>query len=323
MTTSGTSTFIQTRDQLILDAFQLIGVYGLGRTVSGADSLVAQNALNKMIKAWGAQGLHLWTKSEGILYLTLNTAKYNLGNGATYAYCTDKNNEIKTLTTATVAAGATSISVSSTTGMAMNNYIGLVQTDGSLFWTTISSVTNSTTLALTAGPTVGCYSGAIVFTFSSYINKPMRINDARIVQGYDSGATSTEVSISMTSLPYQSYEELPDKTIQGLPIQFSYRPDNLYGTMKIWPRPNDCSTRVQFTYERILQDLNNASDNFDFPNEWLEAITWNLAMRLGPAFGKDQKVLQTIGPVAQQMLSDLKDWDTEITTVQMTPDLGY
>ena len=323
MTTSGTSTFTQTRDQLILDAFQLIGVYGLGKNVSANDQIVAQNALNKMLKSWQSQGLHLWTKSEGVLYLTLNTAKYNIGNGASYAYCTDKTNEIKTLTTAVVSPASISVSVSSTAGMSMGNYIGLVQTDGSLFWTTISSVTNSTTLALVSGPTIGCYSGAIVFTFSSYINKPMRINDARIVQGYDYGTTSTEYSISMTMLPYQSYQELPDKTIQGLPIQCMYRPDNLFGVLHVWPRPTDCSTRVQFTYERIIQDMNNASDNFDLPNEWLEPVTWNLALRLGPAFGKDQKVLQTIGPRAEQMLSDLKDWDTEITTVQITPDLGY
>lgn len=323
MTTSGTSVFEQTRDQLILDAFQLIGVYGLGRTVSAADSLVARNALNKMLKAWQTQGLHLWTKTEAVLYFTQYVNKYTLGSASTYAYCTNKSDEIKTKLASSVAIAATNLTVVSTTGMTVNDYIGLVQSDGSLHWTTIATIPTSTTLTITTGPTYACSADAYVFTFTNRINKPLRINDARIVSGYDSGSSSTESQVVMTLIPYQDYHQLPDNTTLGVPIQATYMPSRLNGVLEVWPRPSDCSQRVEFTYERIIEDMNSAADDFDFPAEWLEAITFNLAMRLGPSFGKDQKIMQTIGPMAQQFLEDLKNWDSEITSVSITPDLGY
>lgn len=323
MATSGTTTFSQTRDQLILDAFQLIGVYGIGRNVSAADSQVAQSFLNKMIKSWQTQGLHLWTKTEGVLYLSQYVNKYTLGSSSTYAYCTNKTDEIQTRLTTAIAIAATALTVTSTTGMTIGDYFGIVQSDNSIHWTTIATIPSSTTLTITTGPTVACSANAYIFTFTTRINKPLRINNANIVQGFDLGSSSTETQIPLSLISYEHYHSLPDKTTSGMPIQGVYIPKNTSGVFELWPRPNDCSQRIEFTYERIVEDMNDAADDFDFPSEWLEPLTWNLALRLGPAFGKDAKIMQTVGPMAMQMLEDLKSWDSEITSVNITPDLGY
>lgn len=321
MATSGSQNFSQTRTQLIEDAFQLIGVYGIGRTVSAEDMTVASNYLNKMVKAWGAKGLHLWTKEEGVLFITPNTAAYSLGNAAGDAHATIASDLVLTQLNGAHAASATSITVDSTTGMTTADKIGIVTTDKTIHWTTIATIPTSTTLTLTAGLDTAASDNGIVYTYTNKLYKPLRILDARIRTGVDSGATSTENDFVLTEIGYQEYFELPNKTSNSFPNQFHYNPKNISGTMYLYPRPSDGAERVHFSYERIIEDLDNTTDDFDFPSEWLEPLTWQLAVRLGPAFGRSQKAMQVILPVASSMLDNLLDWDTETTSVYLSPEL--
>ena len=96
MATSGSQNFSQTKADIISDAFQLLGVYGIGRTVSAEDTTLASNFLNKMIKAWAVKDLHLWEKTEGVLYITPYEEQYSLGSASTDAYVTNKSDEVIT-----------------------------------------------------------------------------------------------------------------------------------------------------------------------------------------------------------------------------------
>lgn len=322
MATSGSTDFSQSRDALILDAFQLLGVYGIGRTISSEDNAFAVSMLNKMIKAWGSQGLRLFTKSEAVLYITPNTAQYTLNNATTSAYCTNKSDEVMTQLSSALAINATSVSVTSTTNMTIGDYIGIVLDTKAIHWTTIATIPTSTTLTLTTGIVSSSATNNYVYTFTNRVYKPLRITAGRIVQGIDLGSTSSEFQIPLSSISYQDYYDLSDKGSGGLPNQYMYTPNTTTGTLVLWPRPTDGSMRFQFSYERVLEDLDNASDDFDFPVEWQEPLTLQLAVRLAPAFGKDQKVLSVISPLAQQALIALKSWDSEITSFSTVPDIG-
>ncbi len=321
MATSGSKSFSQTRDQLINDAFQYLGIYGIGRTISAEDMAFAVSTLNKMIKTWSTMGLHLWCKTEAVLYLSQYTRDYKLGNGTGTARSSDIDGTTSTKLTAAAAIGATALTVYSTTGMTVGDNIGIVVDNKTLLWYTISTIPTSTTLTINSALTIAASSGALVFTYTSKAYKPLRIISARLVGGIDLGSTNTRSEILLNPTPYQTSFEMPSKTSNGRPVQYTYLPNLSDGMMYLWPRPDDCSYRIEYTYERVLEDLNTASDDFDLPPEWDEPITLNLAARLGPAFGKDNKVLQTIGPMASGMLDNLKSWDSEITTVSMFPDL--
>jgi hypothetical protein len=323
MTITGTTSFTQTQYQLVQNAFNLLNVYGIGRTFSNEDYTLATQMLNLMIKAWGAQGLHLWCKEEGILYLTQYKSKYGFGNsasiGLTAAYATLASGATTTQTTATAALGATTLNVLSTTGWAAGYYVGVVQSDNSLFWTTIASVVNSTSITLTLGTTQTVNAQSNVYVFSVLLNKPYRIISARMMHGFDSGATTTINETMMNPLSHADYYDLPTKSVNGLANQYYYDPHTDYGVLSLWPRPNDCSYRIHFTYERIISDITNPSDTFDFPAEWLEPLTWQLALRLIPAFGKEKKY-PIIHTMASQMLENLLVWDSECTGVSFQPD---
>jgi hypothetical protein len=296
-----------------------LGVYGLGRTVSAEDMAFTKNVLNAMVKAWSTQGLHLWCKEEAVLYLTKYQSKYRLGSNG--AYVTAASDEITTKLTATAATAANSITVGSTVGMIIGDNIGVVLNTLDLFWTTIDSVDSATQISLVDTLPSTASINNLVFSFTDRIYKPLRVISARCVNGLDEGETSTKTEIFMTPIAYKDYFELLNKTSNGTPTQYHYNPKLTDGNMYVWQRPSDASYRVEFTYERLLEDLNTASSSFDFPSEWVEPLTFQLAVRLGPAFGKDQKIAQSIGPMAQSMLESLKDWDSEITSIYISPDI--
>lgn len=324
MATSGSTNFTETRDQIILDALALLGVYGVGRTVSSEDMSFCVSMLNKMVKSWANQGLRLFTKTEAVLYLSPNQEHYKLNSDSASAYCTNKSDEVVAQLNGSVATSTSNLIVDSTAGMTVGDNIGVVLTDNTVYWTTIATILTSTTLTLTGALTGPANDNALIYTFTDRIDKPLRITAARSVLGFDNGATSTETQIPLTGIGYEDYFDLPSKSISGgMPVQYMYNPQTTYGDMYLWPRPTDGNYRIEFSYERIVEDLNNASDDFDFPPEWLEPITYQLAVRVGPAFGKDQKVIKVLMPMASTMLENLKDWDCEITSVFIGPDLGY
>ncbi len=306
--------FTQTKTQLIYDAFQRLGVYGIGRTVSAEDISYASNVLNKMVKAWAAEGLHLFAKEEGVLYLVPGASNYLLGSTAKVTLASD---EVLTILDGEHLSGISSLTVASTSGMTVADNIGIVLSDGTIHWTTIATISGATSLTINLALTSDASDEALVFTYTNNIEKPLRVLSARKRTGYGTNI----IDLPLGPVGYQDYQNFPVKNVGTSPTQYNYKPQNTYGTFYLWPCPSTGAERVHFTYERILTDLDNASDNFDFPPEWLEPIEWQLAIRLARPFGK-ATALQDLVPMASAMLDNLKAFDSEKSGIQMMPEVG-
>ena len=55
--------------QVINAAFNKIGVKVAEQALQAQEFQDGKDALNLMMKSWQAQGLHLWSKEEGVLFL--------------------------------------------------------------------------------------------------------------------------------------------------------------------------------------------------------------------------------------------------------------
>lgn len=319
MAVSGSTNFSQTRNEVILDALSLLGCNSVGKTPSAEDVSLMNRLLNKMVKAWQTKGLHMWTKEEGILFLTPYVGQYDLGLNTTPF--TMKDDVTTTMLTSNITAGSTSLLVNSTEGMAINDNIGIVKNDGYIYWTTVSSVTDAVTVMIPGpGLPADIYESQLVFTYTQHAGKPLRILDARTLSGIDLGASGTsQVETPLTMIAYQSFFNVGMTTVTStLPNQGMYVPKDLNGRLYIWPRPLDASKRIQITYERMIDDLDAANDDFDFPSEWLEPLTYQLAIRGATPFGKEQKA-QYLLPLASTMLQNLLDWDCEVSSISFQP----
>lgn len=67
MATSGTTTFDITRDQVILEALEMLGVIAAGDSLSTEDRTTCSRTLNLIVKEWATNGWMPW------LYQTTNT----------------------------------------------------------------------------------------------------------------------------------------------------------------------------------------------------------------------------------------------------------
>lgn len=83
MTTSGSTVFNVTRDQLITSALRMIGAVAQGETPTANQISEAAEALNMMVKAWEADGMPLWGIAETSITLVAGTNKYQIGIGKT------------------------------------------------------------------------------------------------------------------------------------------------------------------------------------------------------------------------------------------------
>lgn len=317
--TSGTNTFNETRDQLITNALSLLGAVSAGESPNTNDLTFGASCLNAMVKAWMAQGIHLWTEEEGTIYFVNGQAQYNLQAGASGAQASDGSGTPVETTLATNASGG-SISVVNGTGMSINDTIGIQLNNNSIFWTTISNVSvNNVTLAAPLSSSANA--GNQVFSYTTQLPRPLSIQSCRL---RDNNGFDRAVWIK----PRNDYMMIPQKAITGDPIVLYYTPQITNGVVYVWPAPSDVSKRLKVTYLRTIQDFDSGTDQPDFPQEWLECITYNLAIRLAPAFGISLSSGGISGNPdllrqAAQYLDDLKAWDSEQPYFQLVPNYRY
>lgn len=65
--------------QIIKKALRLINELDASQEPEATDTIDTLEALNFMIKEWQNQGIHLWTKTEGVLFLDVGKTDYKLG----------------------------------------------------------------------------------------------------------------------------------------------------------------------------------------------------------------------------------------------------
>lgn len=309
MSTSGSTNFTLNKDEVIKDALILLGVVGPDQSLSGEDSALASRALNRMIKAWLGQGIHLWANQEATIFLVKDQQVYSL-NSTTGDHAS--NTVVETTLSAAEALGQTILSITSTTGMTASDNIGIELDDGTRQWTTIVSVDSSTQVTVTAALTNAAASGNTVYTYTTRMNRPIAITHAVL-------RDNNSLDIPVTFISQQEYLDLGQKDTTGTVVRIYYDPQLTTGKLYVWPTSDKVDDRLKIRYSRTLEDMDNSTDNFDFPVEWLDAITYNLALRLAPAFHKTEKIA-VIGPLATQFKEDMLSWDREKTSVYVRPD---
>lgn len=313
MSLSGSTDFTQTRDELITDVLTLLGVLGSGQTPIAADVSFCSNMLNKMLKAWEIQGIHLWKESEAIVALVPGQSRYSLnatGDRAGDPY-------VETELSVDAASSSTALTVVSTVGMTAADIIGISLTAGTLHWTTIVSIDSATTLTITTGLASPAASGRTVITYTTILAQPLKIKNCRY---HYPGGTERKLLL----MGRADYMNLTDKSTPGASTAYYYSPQLSTGYLYIYPTPADSNSTLHISYLKSIQDMDAAGNNFDLPQEWLEIITFSLAMRVAPAFGI---VLSKVNPDIIQMALDgldkIQRWDFEEGSIKIVPNYRY
>lgn len=312
MATSGNVAFTLTARGVINKAFSKIGVKVAEQPLQADEEQDGIEALNLMMKAWAAQGLHLWTKDEGVLFLDVGKTDYNLGPTGDEACQLD--DLINTTTTSALVATTLIIPVASSVGMAFDDFIGIQMDDGTRFWSKVLTVDSDTQVTIVDALPSDSASASTVFTFSNLIGRPNRVLSCR------RKTISEDNEIPVIIWSRDQYFNQVNKASQGTVVNCYYSPQINNGRMYVWQTANSINDIVRFTFERQIEDITINDDNLDFPVEWLEAIIYNLAARLADDYDAPPIKVQSVNAKAEAFLDDLLGWDEEMTELNLQPD---
>lgn len=89
--------------------------------------------------------------------------------------------------------------------------------------------------------------------------------------------------IPLGVLTRDQYYNLPNKSSSGYPISYYFDPQRSTKTLYVWQVPTAAivaTTTLQYTYQRVIEDLDDLDNDPDFPQEWMETLVYGLAARL-------------------------------------------
>ena len=314
MTTSGVTDFNMTARQVVNKAFGKIGVKIAEQALTNDELQDGIDAFNLMNKAWGAQGLHLWSKDEGLLFLAPGKTDFNLGASGDEACQFD--DFIGTTSTSAQVAAAVIIPVTDTTGMVAGDFAGVELDDNSRHWSTISTIDSPTQITIVTGIPSAAKSGSSVFTFTNLVQRPNRI------LSYRRKTFGNDNEIPVLSWSRDEYFNQVNKNSKGTVVNCYYSPQLTNGRLYVWQTASSINDLIRFTFERPLEVITNGDDNLDFPSEWLEAIIYGIAHRLTDDYSTPFAKADRIAQKADQFLDDLLGWDEEIESLNLQPDFN-
>lgn len=109
--------------------------------------------------------------------------------------------------------------------------------------------------------------------------------------------TTQGIDVPLEIYTYDYYESLSYKGGTGTPIGIFYQPiaasstaTPTSGRIKLWLLPDSYWTTngsLYIRYQRPFQDATTGTNEFDFPDYWIHALTYQLAYALAPDYGVD------------------------------------
>lgn len=130
----------------------------------------------------------------------------------------------------------------------------------------------------------------------------------------------------------EEYNSFTDKTTTGTPIFLYYDPQydlpatnsgaNAKGKIYLWPTPDANAVTnfdLYFIYTRPIQDFSASSDSLDFPQEWYNAVKWNLAAEIMSEYGLPVIEQDRIKAHAKDALELVEGWDREEGSMFISP----
>lgn len=138
------------------------------------------------------------------------------------------------------------------------------------------------------------------FGVGQTVNTPYPVKLLQVVR-VDTGSGTR---IPMEIVADYDFNMLPGNS-SGFPIKVTYQPKVNLGVVKLWPTPDTTAASgctVHLTYTRPTEYMSATTDTVDVPEEWTNAIIYNLASRLAPEWGIPLPDRQLLDKTAEKLL---------------------
>jgi len=317
--------------QIISEAIELAGIARVGQSLPTEQYLTGLTSLNMMVKGWIADQIGLWLEKRIYAIPGRDSKITYFGPNCETSRVTDEYWQRELHVDATAS---TTIYLDSITDLSVGDNIGAELDDQTMSWTTISvinTVVNANggyevTLA-SALPSVSA-AGNYAFIYTD----DFEIRPTEIIQVSRVQADGTEYDIPIVSR--NEYDLINNKETIGSVNQCYYHNTIPKGQLFLWETGSTARERLSMTvkipFRTIEYEESPGSSWAEFPQEWLETISLNLAVRLmlknrmTMTGDKEEKMLyfqqyNDLKNMAEESLWDLKAYDRENTSVYFQP----
>lgn len=151
---------------------------------------------------------------------------------------------------------------------------------------------------------------------SSYtIGTGANFNTSRPTQILKANLKTNGLETPLEIINYQYWASISTKSIESsLPCKLYYEPASPNGIINLYPVPNTAHQLVLMTLKPFSKIENATVDNeLNYPPGYEEAIVYNLAIRLAPAFGKP--LLPEVKEIAYNSLNSIKKLNARSITI--------
>jgi len=314
MAVSNSTDFTLNRNEIIDKALELVGAKEANLTPDATEVAEASEWLNLMLKQWQVDtDMSMWVRRTGTLFLEQDKKTYQLGTSGTYATVDDEEDISETTLDAAEAAAETTISVTSTSGFANSDQIGILLDDDTIHWSTISSFVTDDTVTIATGLASAAASGNMVYTYTSIMHRPYKIMEV-VLRDTD------DRDIILEPISQNTYMGLNDKASSGNPTGYYFDPLLTNSKISFWPVIESNDYKVLIRYVKPYDDMDAASNNLDFPVAWTMAIIYGLAMHLCVKYSVEDTNYNRIIRQASVLFKRANAMDIEYGSFEIEPD---
>lgn len=307
MATSGSTTFNLTANEIIRESFDVLEMGIEGEDETSESFQRAIRSLNMMLATWQGQEIHLWTYTEVTLFLEAGVSSYILENVQA------TNREIRTALTTAAVDTDTTVTLDSVSELADTWSIGILKDDNNFFWTTVNGAPVGNVVTLTDALDGDAAADNVVYYYETGVAPVERVLNIRRVNGFTNDTPVQQVS-------HQEFFDLPSKESEGSVSEAYYDRQRDNGVLHIWATPANSLELMRLTTERRLEDFVATDDDPDIPKYWLEALIYNLALRLATKFRVPEAIYNRVEKMAENTLSIALSFDVEITDLSVAMD---
>jgi hypothetical protein len=176
-------------------------------------------------------------------------------------------------------------------------------------------VTQEVSLPLVVGNASYQIGPSATGTGALVMSKPLKILQEGSFIRDSSGNDATLLQISR-----QEYDVQGSKSAAGTPNQFYYDVGLVNGTLYLLNVPNDATKVVHLQIQRQFYDMTSSSDNFDFPQEWFQALKWGGSAELAAEYGVSEKMIPYFEGKAKMFEEECFGFSVEEASTMFTVD---
>lgn len=280
---------MSTANDIITNALYEMGAYSFGETPSAQDMAFALSNLNRMVDAWNSSKIYLVAYGFASFNMIASHNPLTIGQGVniTSVSATGSVATYVGQNQYTVGQLVSTNNIGTIGGVQFNQTKQAVQSvaaNGSSFTLTCGAgtvgSTNVTGMAIIAATPPNAFPDIAIPS-----TRPVKIVNANIILNPTSGPESyTRVPMRIVDHDWWANQRVP-KIQTDLPTHLYYQPDWPNGSMFLWPVP-DVGYPVEIETWTNLTNFPNLTQTFTMPPGYEDAITYSLAERLCPSFGR-------------------------------------